>query len=298
MTFVLLSLLGTALFGALAFDWFDGNDDDQNDEPQPDNEVGNDEPQPDNEIGQELSYDGSDLLEGTEGDDTLPAGQDSNLAPEEISLLGGNDTAIIEDPFDITVSGGEGDDTLSSAAVGNILDGGAGNDILTGIDANSMFGGSGDDQITFDSDVELNSSVARIDGGEGNDTINILADAGVNTADRGGAIVEGGTGADEFNIVLDLQNSTDEASILNTAVARIGDFSPSEDALVIEVDQNGGTIDRDVDVELNQTEENGTYTSLITLTFGETDNATQATATLTVFSAAPFTLDDIQLIGV
>lgn len=286
MSLLLLSLLGSALLGTVVFDWFDDDDDGQNDNT------------PENEMGRELNYDGSDLLEGTEGDDTLPAGQDESLVPDTINLSGGDDIAVVEDPFAIIVSGGEGDDTLVSTAVGNTLDGGAGNDTLTGIDANSMFGGSGDDQITFDSDVELHSSVARIDGGEGDDTINILADAGVNTADRGGAIVEGGNGSDDFKIVLDLQNSQGEESILNTAVARINDFTPSEDTLVIEVARNDETADIDVTAELDQTEEDGTYTSLITLTFDETDDATQATATLTVISNAAFTLDDIQLIGV
>lgn len=286
MSLLLLSLLGSALLGTVVFDWFDDDDDGQNDNT------------PENEMGRELNYDGSDLLEGTEGDDTLPAGQDESLVPDTINLSGGDDIAVVEDPFAIIVSGGEGDDTLVSTAVGNTLDGGAGNDTLTGIDANSMFGGSGDDQITFDSDVELHSSVARIDGGEGDDTINILADAGVNTADRGGAIVEGGNGSDDFKIVLDLQNSQGEESILNTAVARINDFTPSEDTLVIEVARNDETADRDVTAELDQTEEDGTYTSLITLTFDETDDATQAKATLTVISNAAFTLDDIQLIGV
>lgn len=286
MSLLLLGLFGAAILGTIVFDAFGNGDSDDSDAT------------PVEETGQNLTFDGSETLNGTEGDDTVAAGQDADLAPETINLLGGDDIATIDVPFDITVNGGDGNDILSSTSVGNTLNGGAGDDTLSGIDATSMYGGAGDDHITFDSDVELNDSVARIDGGDGDDHIDVFADAGVNTADRGGAIIQGGSGSDDFNIVLDLQNSQEAASILTTRVARIGDFNPDDDSLRIEIERNDATADRDVIIGLNQTEENGSFTSQITLTFAETVDATQAVAILTVISNGPFTLGDIQLVGV
>ncbi|RUS63471.1 hypothetical protein EGN72_04350 [Pseudorhodobacter sp. E13] len=288
MSLLLLGLLGAAILGTVVFDVFGKDDSNDTDT----------DPTPVEEPGEALHFDGSGTLEGTEGDDTLAAGQDPDLAPETINLFGGDDTATIDVPFDITVNGGAGDDTLTSTNVGNTLNGGDGDDRLSGIDATSMYGGAGNDHITFDSDVELNDSVARIDGGAGDDRIEVFADAGVNTADRGGAFITGGSGSDEFNVVLDLQNSQDDAQILDTQIARIGDFDPNEDSLRIEIERNDATADRGVVVELEQTEVDGTYTSQITLTFAETAAATEAVATLTVLSDGPFGLADIQLVGV
>lgn len=284
MSFLILALFGTAFLGAITFDLF-GKDDTSESAPQTE------------ETGETLTFDGSETLDGTQGDDTLAAGQDDDLAPETVNLLGGDDTATIDLPYDITVNGGDGNDILSSTNVGNTLNGEAGDDTLSGIDATSMYGGAGDDHITFDSDVELNSSVARIDGGDGDDHIDVFADAGVNTFDRGGALLTGGDGSDDFNVVLDLQNSQEDASIITTSVARIGDFNPDDDSIRIEIERNDATADRNVIIGLDQTEENGSFTSRITLTFAETVDATQAVATLTVISNGPFTLGDIQLVG-
>ncbi|WP_022704591.1 calcium-binding protein [Pseudorhodobacter ferrugineus] len=285
MSFLFLALFGTAFLGAITFDLF-GKDDTSDSAPQTE------------ETAENLTFDGSETLEGTEGNDTLAAGQDEDLAPETVNLLGGDDTAVIDLPFDITVNGGDGDDTLSSTTVGNTLNGDAGNDTLTGIDATNLYGGAGDDHLIFNSDVELNDSVARIDGGDGDDQIDVFADAGVNTFDRGGAIILGGNGSDDFNVILDLQNSQESSNSLSTSVARINDFNPDEDSIRIEIERNDATADRDIVVELDQTEENGSFTSQITLTFAETLVATQAMATITIISNAAFTLDEIQLVGV
>ena len=99
-------------------------------------------------------------------------------------------------------------------------------------------------------------------------------------------------------LLYDLQNSMGEEQFLDTSLLRITDFNPNEDVLTIEVDRNDETADRSVEVELDQTKENGTYTSPITLTFVEEVNATQAVANLTVISNAAFTLDDIRLVSI
>ncbi|MCF6232676.1 MAG: hypothetical protein L3J36_06220 [Rhodobacteraceae bacterium] len=291
---VLLALLGTAVIGTGLYDFFD-DDDNDNDNGGSDGDG----------VGQVLTCDDTDdlgLLGGTNGDDILPAGQDGELAPGIIDLMAGDDTAVVEHPFSIEVLGGDGDDTLSSTAVGNTLVGGAGDDILTGIDATNMDGGVGDDVITFDSDVEVNDSAAIIDGGAGNDTINIFADAGVDTLDRGGAIVTGGEGQDEFNIALDLLASQRylgaKDGLLETRIARIGNFDPDEDAITIEIIRNEETADRDIsEMGFEQTEEDGVFTTEVSIYFEATDTAIEAVSAFRIVSSGAFTLNDIGLVN-
>lgn len=296
MEFMLLGVLGAALFGAVAFDWFDNQQD---------------ESQPQEETGQVLSYDGSDLLEGTEGDDTLPAGQDEDLVPDKINLLGGNDTAIIEDQIGGGVYGGEGNDSISSTTGGNVFYGNAGDDTLAGVGNNDLFGGEGNDYIAADIGNQVGESTTRIDGGEGNDTIIVSTDALIPEmvlGDTGNVEVRGGEGADEITVVYDLENNLENMVGVDPSpesddtfvgdLVRISDFVPGEDVLAIEVKQDPETVNGDVTVELDQTEDDGTYMSVITLTFEETSETVEATNILTVLSPAPFTLDEIRLVGV
>lgn len=182
-----------------------------------------------------------------------------------------------------------------------MLEGGEGDDTLHGIDANNMFGGDGNDDITFDSNVELNSSVARIGGGAGDDTISILTDVGIDTPDRGGAIVSGGDGSDDFEVVMHLQNSQEDADgsgSLETSIGRITDFDPDEDSLVIELDPDADARSRVFSVSMEQSEEDGQYSSLLTFTFhpnGNVDDGAEARAFLEVQSASPFDLNDLSI---
>lgn len=319
MSFVLLGLLATGLLGAVAFDWFDWDDDNQDDDRPPD-ETGQDrdqdgsdlldEPQgdetPPDDPGQVLSFDGSALLEGTEGDDTLPAGQDNSLQPEVIDLLGGDDTANIEIYDDITVNGGDGNDSITATGVTNILEGGAGNDTLSGDDSNTLNGGEGDDVLNFTHGSYDQGEWGAANGGAGDDTINLRADALIFEPlllDVGGVDIRGGDGSDDINIKYALNELEGDLTPLNdsrSGFVRISDFNPNEDSLLIEVDQDSETVDRDVTVELyqDQREEDGTYISTIKLTFEETSESAQATNALRVLSSVPFTLDDIQLVGV
>lgn len=317
MSVVLLGLLATGLLGAVAFDWFDWDDDTQGAD-RPSDETGQERDQdgsdllddtqgdetPPDETGQVLNFAGSALLEGTEGDDTIPAGQDDSLQPEAINLLGGDDTATIEIFDYITVNGGDGNDTITATGATNILEGGAGNDTLTADDSNRLDGGEGDDVLNFTHGSYDQGEWGAAIGGAGDDTINLRADALVFEPlllDVGGVDIRGGDGSDDINIVYELNELEDDQTPLNDAsggFVSISDFNPNEDSLVIEVEHNSETADRDVTVELDQTEENGTYTSFITLIVEETSEAAGATNVLTVLSSAPFTLDDIQLVGV
>ena len=293
MSLLLLGLLGSLVLGAFAFDGSDDNDNDQADDDNP------------METGESLSYSGANLLEGTEGADTLSAGQDELLAPNTINLLGGDDTAIIEVNDAITVSGGDGDDVITATGVINVLEGGAGNDTLTADDSNQIRGGAGDDELNFNHGSYDQGERGSVNGGEGDDTINLRADAliaGELLNDVGGGDITGGAGSDEFNILYELTSLGEGEALADDTVSRgfvsISDFDPREDSLLLDVERNTDTADIDVVAELDQTVEAGTYTSLITLTFEAADEAAEATNILTVISAVPFTLDDIQLVGV
>lgn len=288
MEFLLLGLLGVALISAFAFD---GADDESDDE--------------DDATGKTLRYDGSDPLLGTEGDDTLPLGQDDDLAPEIIDLLGGDDTAFVEENWPMTVLGGDGDDSLTTTGINHILEGGAGNDTLSGDDANQLYGGEGDDVLTFVHGSYDNGDPGTADGGSGDDTITVRSDA-ILTEEilynlGGGVDVTGGDGADEINIVYDLEEDfrgyTPTDDTISRGLLRVTDFNPDEDTLVIEVDQGVDGEERNVTVEMDQTEEDGTYTSLLRMTFEKTIDAEESTNLLTIFSSTPFTLDDIELVG-
>lgn len=293
---IILSVLVAGGSIAWIADEFDSDDDSSNeDEPKP--------VEPPVEEGQNLLFDGADSLIGTNGDDTLAAGQDEDLAPEEVLLLGGDDVATVDVQIGAGVSGGEGNDHLTSTSVGNQLDGGEGNDTLHGIDANNLFGGAGNDSITFESGVESIDQTAQISGGEGDDTISLSVDVGIDAPDRGGAIISGGDGSDSFEVMMHLENSTVDVDgsggPLTTGIARITDFDPSEDSLLIQLESDQDAQDRVFQASFEQVEEDGQFVSTFTFTFPENINiadAAEARATLTVVSDTPFGLGDVSIV--
>ncbi|SFI63073.1 calcium-binding protein [Celeribacter neptunius] len=315
---ILLGLVAPTLVGLAIYDAFDDDDSTHDEErseqagqaaeAEPGSDALADAPVPDDadpaEIataeGETLLFDGSEVLTGSEGDDSLAAGQEGALAPSEIHLLGGDDEAELDLPYDITLYGGAGNDTLTGT-IGNTLDGGEGDDTLVGIDATNLYGGAGNDDITWNSDTELNDMTARIDGGAGDDRIEIRAEAGTDQPDRGGASVTGGEGSDDFEVVLELQNSElalEADDHLESRIATIGDFDPAQDRLSIEIERGPGTEDRDTSVEMAQEEtEAGGYVTTLTLSYAETEEALAATSVLTIYSDTPFGLGDIEFTG-
>ncbi|WP_120010680.1 DUF4214 domain-containing protein [Teichococcus vastitatis] len=98
----------------------------------------------------------------------------------------GNDTfdaqAIVA--VGVTINGGAGDDTITGAAVASNLSGGAGNDAITGGNgADSLSGGDGDDTLTGGAGAD------NLSGGAGNDII---------TGGLGADSLSGGAGVDTF----------------------------------------------------------------------------------------------------
>jgi len=292
---LLVAAVGLVLAGVMFGD--DGDSDSDSDDTPPMEE----EPPVDTE-GIELFYDGAQILEGTEGDDTLAAGQDAALTPpDQIDLGGGDDIAIVGQAISITLNGEEGDDTLTSTGVQNVLNGGAGDDALFGITAVDMNGGAGNDTITLDNDFDSNSDTARIDGGNGDDDIRIIADAGVNNPVNFTQVL-GGAGNDDFALTLELVSSQEDFDvrddILQGSIIAIEDFDPRNETLRIEIDPDEDNIDRQVsNILFEQEETDGEFNTEIAITFAATEDAFASVSTLTVRSADPFGIEAIEFAG-
>ena len=308
---ILLSLLGSAAIGTLIYEIVDEIDDDDDNNAYRPQRVSDDQDNDDGEGDDEGDDDDadSDTLTGTNGNDNIRIGPEDEPIPSVIDLLAGDDTARIDVPFGLSVYGGDGDDTLSSTVVSNSLYGGNGDDTLTGIDGVGMSGGPGDDLITFDSSQEIHDATAIIHGGEGEDTINIMADVGIDTPDRGGTIASGGEGRndfdderDVFNVTLDLKSSTEDldgSGEIHTRVGTIAGFDPEVDDLRVELIRDTDSEGREVeDVSFTQTEDDGVYTAEIVFTFAATEAADTATASLQIRSNTPFEMEDIEFIGI
>jgi|GEM_PF-3540277 len=106
---------------------------------------------------------GRDTIRGDAGDDTIDGGGDRD------NLRGGAGDDVID--------GGDGNDTIRGDAGADELRGGAGNDrIFADGDDTVVDGGTGNDRVTVqgngDFSIDMNaSSVERVDGGGGNDTL-------------------------------------------------------------------------------------------------------------------------------
>ncbi|NJK37004.1 MAG: calcium-binding protein [Oscillatoriales cyanobacterium SM2_3_0] len=156
---------------------------------------------------------GNDLIVGIGAGDSLYGGQEDDtivargsgsfasgdLGDDDLTVSNPTTTSIISGTnpqvvglFRVTLSGGDGDDELTGG-IGdfneggqNLLDGGAGDDVITGrASQDSLLGGAGDDFITTESVTGLlvspgvsSDAVAAVlfgdnilDGGDGNDTL-------------------------------------------------------------------------------------------------------------------------------
>ena len=137
--------------------------------------------------GDDLLYGqaGADTLEGGDGDDTLYANVDYNSSSDVAGNL---------------LRGGAGNDLLRGGGGGggggggrDTLEGGEGNDTLDALAYSStggdlLLGGAGDDI--------LSGSRSTLDGGDGNDWLTTRNDGGVET----GCVLTGGAGADKFTL--------------------------------------------------------------------------------------------------
>ena len=124
-------------------------------------------------------------LYGGSGDDTLHADSggyisggsgDDNLTADSVLVYGA---------FDTTISGGSGNDTISSGVFDSLLIGGSGEDDVKGGDGSILKGGSGDD-VLFSATLIAG---ATLRGGTDNDELR---------AGTGGDLLKGDSGDDSF----------------------------------------------------------------------------------------------------
>lgn len=175
-----------------------------------------------------LGGEGQDILSGSDGDDTLhgDGGQDSlqgGAGQDELFGHNGRDL-MFGDAGDDTLHGGDGADDLDGGAGDDALHGGLDNDRLFGGDGlDTLFGGWGDDTLSGregDGATVVIPTLHEADflnGGGGDDVI--LAGSQ--------DIVTSGSGADQI-LLGDWLTQGHEARIL--------DFAPDEDALLVVFD--------------------------------------------------------------
>ncbi|AVR97639.1 hypothetical protein C9I28_19875 [Pseudoduganella armeniaca] len=135
----------------------------------------------------ELPPDGSPLppqvIEGGSGDDVLDGGYLSSI----LSGHGGNDEIVGSTQND-SLMGGAGNDTLDGGNGDDLLDGGSGDDSLVAWSGgDTLLGGQGNDIIRIHG-LGSTSEVV-VDGGDGNDRIDV-------SSDTGPVRIQGGEGRD------------------------------------------------------------------------------------------------------
>ncbi|QIE45089.1 hypothetical protein G5B38_05830 [Pseudohalocynthiibacter aestuariivivens] len=200
---VLMGVLGTALLGSIAFDWFDDSDDDE-------------QRSSDEETGSEDEVDALPEIIGTDGNDEL-IGSD---ADEAIYGLGGDDTLM----------GGGGDDLLdlgdgSESGTRSVAQGEEGDDtIIGGTGFHRLYGGAGDDELhllgsferPWDGDDEaVDGEPELASGGPGEDTIYVEeSDLGEETPGVWVALNDG---------VSLSQSTSDDVAAQDTVIIRDGD---------------------------------------------------------------------------
>ncbi|MGH1578469.1 hypothetical protein [Planktotalea sp.] len=270
-----------------------------------------DDPDPEEEetapAGLTLVYNNEETITGGEGDDTLAAAAEDDPTvldiTTQIDLLGGNDFAELS-LDDLTVNAADGDDTIIGLASGATILGGAGDDVISASGGVDLQGEAGNDtlSLTLSDTPDL---VSLVSGGEGDDLIEIAAAIGADTSEAESVEATGGAGADTFDLELTLSDQTiaedGPTTVESNSNISILDFDPAEDILQIEITRPDGAEDREIAdttltrMDADETNDLGPYTE-ITLTFAGSDTLMEVTSTITVYSAEPFTVDDIAFV--
>ncbi|WP_159784338.1 calcium-binding protein [Sodalinema gerasimenkoae] len=174
---------------------------------------------------------GNDVVNGTEGDDTIASGGSNEIifgteGNDTLAGSNGNDIILGNTGNDI-INGGNGDDILAGGEGNDILDGGDGNDIIFGNTGNdTLFGGPGNDILFGGQDDDI------LFGGDGDDTL---------SGDFGNDTLTGGAGANTF-ILRDVPGS-DLITDFTVGTDKIGLSQPlTFDALTLEVSDSSTTI--------------------------------------------------------
>jgi hypothetical protein len=152
------------------------------------------------------------------------------LGSDDITNRGSSIIGIVAEGA--TVIGGLAEEMIIVTGPGSVVDGGGGDDYLLTFEGDAvLFGGDGDDMLigngddlrycgwtrVFSVESYSNSSIDTLDGGSGDDRLELSR----------GDVGTGGEGLDEFRIY----NGGGEELV----AARVTDFLPSEDSLVVQV---------------------------------------------------------------
>ena len=132
----------------------------------------------------------ADIVFGGTGNDTITSANSGSYYGEA-----GNDVLVAKTILGATIllDGGEGDDKLTGGDGANTLNGGAGNDIIAiGKGTTTVNGGTGNDSVKGGA---LNDSIS---GGDGSDTVTGGAGDDVITGDAGNDNLSGGDGDDRL----------------------------------------------------------------------------------------------------
>lgn len=156
----------------------------------------------DNNAGTVIDANGSGILQ-LDGQTALPFATAALLVGEEVlgktvvgvfNGNGGDDTILAFSTRANTINGGNGNDSLTGGALGDTINGGNGADFLDGLGGNDVLnGGNGGDLLWgFSGNDTLNGDAGNDDlfGESGNDTLN---------GGDGNDFMSGGTGSDTLN---------------------------------------------------------------------------------------------------
>lgn len=191
---------------------------------------------PENETAEDV---GTDLVDGPAADQSgevpVAAAENEETAPDDTApdtpeetpdvaaiqpddIIDGTETddLIYGGDGDYTMNGGGGDDQLHGGDGDTTINGDDGNDVLfagdgfSGISANTLNGGLGDDTIYGSNEAEN-----TLNGGDGNDEIHL----------RGHDIATGGAGTDSFHYSTEYSNGMQ---------SEITDYDAAEDQIIVE----------------------------------------------------------------
>jgi len=148
-------------------------------------------------------------LGGSNGDDGDNGGEADDIVDADVLVGGaGDDTMTAAAGVAVTMNGGKGDDTLTGDSAADVLNGEAGDDTLAGGDGNDTLSG-GDGNDTFDEGTASNGSDV-FNGGTGVDTVDYSrrsGGVGVKITMDGLAANDGEAGTEGDNVKSDVENA-------------------------------------------------------------------------------------------
>lgn len=226
---------------------------------------------------------------GTDGDDTVAA-EDIDARVETVEA-GDGDDSIATQVNNIDILGQDGNDTITigddQPIVYNVnADGGAGDDVITARDpsASLLQGGDGNDEINVLQE-SYDEEFAQLEGGDGDDTLNL--DLAVpNESPQIGLQAYGGDGADTYNLTfMPAYGDGADEDAEPAAILDVRDFDPAEDQIVIDLSDTAGS-GEEVETEIRESEDGGSL-ELVVSFLNEAGDSVSGTINLGALTGAP-----------